>query len=112
MPLTILLRCHDLEVTTQFYRSVLGFNMRYSAAGTPPVERHGATLIFLSRDLWKTAIGLSATVYFTVPDADDYFTSVKDKVTVAWPLQDMSYGSREFGIKDCNGYYLAFAQQT
>jgi len=30
----------------------------------------------------------------------------------AWQLQDMPYGSREFGVRDCNGCHLAFAQQA
>jgi len=29
-----------------------------------------------------------------------------------WPIEDMSYGTREFGIEDCNGYILAFARRT
>jgi uncharacterized glyoxalase superfamily protein PhnB len=54
----------------------------------------------------------SGTIYFTVPDADSYFATVKDKVAIAWPVQNMPYGSREFGVKDCNGYHLAFQQQA
>lgn len=52
------------------------------------------------------------TIYLTVPDADGFFASIKDTTSVTWPIQDMPYGSREFGIRDCNGYYLAFQQQT
>ena len=111
MPLTILLRCRDLEETRQFYQSALGFNVRDSAEGTLTAEQQGGTLIFTPGDLWESPPGFSGTIYFTVQDADDYFASVKDKATVLWPIQDMSYGSREFGVKDCNGYHLAFQQQ-
>ncbi|MBK4992695.1 bleomycin resistance family protein [Pseudomonas sp. S37] len=52
----------------------------------------------------------SATFYLHVADVEQYFDGVKDNAQVAWPLQDMPYGSREFGVRDCNGYYLAFAQ--
>ena len=112
MPLTVLLRCHDLEQTRRFYQSALGFNVRETADGTLTVELHGAALIFASSDLWNSPPGLSGTLYFTVPDADGYFASVKDKVAIAWPVQEMSYGSREFAVTDCNGYLLAFQQRT
>ena len=112
MPLRILLRCEDLEETRQFYQSALGFNVRDTAEGTLTVEQHGGALILTSGDLWERPPGFSGTIYFTVTDADGYFASVKDKVAVAWPIQDMSYGSREFGVKDCNGYHLAFQQQA
>ncbi len=112
MSLTILLCCRDIAETRQFYQSALGFNVRDTADGTLTVEQQGGTLIFTSSNLWESPPGFSGTIYFTVPDADGYFTSVKDKVAVAWPVQDMSYGSREFGVKDCNGYHLAFQQQV
>jgi uncharacterized glyoxalase superfamily protein PhnB len=112
MPLTILLRCRDVEETREFYRSALAFNVRDSAEGTFTAEYYGGVLIFTSADLWKSPPGFSGTIYFTVPDADRYFAAVRDKVAIAWPIQNMPYGSREFGVKDCNGYYLAFQQQA
>ena len=27
-----------------------------------------------------------------------------------WPLEAMDYGQTEFGIRDCDGYTLAFAE--
>jgi predicted enzyme related to lactoylglutathione lyase len=111
MSLTLLLRCRDLEETRAFYESHLGFDVSESAEGTLTVEQQGNTLIFTQADLWEGSLGCSGTIYFTLTDADSYFASVKDKVTVSWPIQDMPYGSREFGIKDCNGYHLAFQQK-
>lgn len=32
------------------------------------------------------------------------------KVAFAWEPEEMPYGLFEFGIRDPNGYYLAFAQ--
>ena len=112
MPLTILLRCCDLEETRQFYQSTLGFNVRDTEEGTLTVELHDGALIFTSGDLWERPVGFSGTMYFTIPDVDGYFAAVKETTAVAWPIQNMSYGSREFAVKDCNGYYLAFQQQA
>jgi uncharacterized glyoxalase superfamily protein PhnB len=112
MPLSVLMRCRNLEETRQFYRSALGFDVRDSAKGTLTAEHQGGVLIFTPEDLWEGQPSFSGTIYFVVTDADSYFAYVKDKATVIWPLQDMHYGSREFGITDCNGYCLAFQQQV
>lgn len=110
MPLTILLRCSDYDETRRFYESALGFTVTISAEGTLTAELNGGKLIFTCSDLWEGAPRLSGTLYFTVPDVDIYFATVKERVNIAWPVQRTSYGSREFGVKDCNGYYLAFHQ--
>lgn len=110
MTLTLLLHSRNLEETREFYGSVLGFNVRDSAGDTLTVERGGGRLIFTTGNLWGDA-GFAGTIYFTMPDVDGYFASIRDKVDIAWPIQDMSYGSREFGIRDWNGYYLAFQQR-
>ena len=112
MALTLLLRCRDLAETREFYRSALGFDVRDTAEGTVTAERSGDILVFTASDLWGGPPGLSGTIYFTVADVDGRYARVKDKATVAWPLQAMPYGSREFGIRDSNGYHLAFRQQA
>lgn len=109
--MTLLLQCRDIEQTREFYKSALNFNVRDTVEGTITADNHAGTLIFTSESLWENPLGFSGTIYFTVPDTDAYFASIKDKVTVAWPVQRMSYGCREFGIKDCNGYHLAFQQK-
>lgn len=72
----------------------------------------GGAIIFTALDLWESELGCSGTVYFTVQDVDAYYETVKDKADVAWPLQDMSYGTREFALTDCNGYILAFQSES
>lgn len=111
MPLTPLLRCLSTDDTRRFYGSVLGFDVHDSAEGTLTVERGGARLIFTSADLWNGAPALTGTLYLTVPDVDALYAAVRDRATIAWPPQDMPYGSREFGLRDPNGYHLAFQQQ-
>lgn len=111
MSVSLLLRCHDLEQTRGFYGSTLGFDVRDGAEGTLTAELHDGGLIFTTLDLWKSAPVFSGTIYFTMPDVDGYYARVKDRATVAWPLQDMPYGTREFAIIDCNGYCVAFQRQ-
>ena len=110
MSLTRLLRTADLEQTRGFYESVLGFEAFDTAEGTLTVEKQGGKLIFT--EAFGPPDGFSGTLYFAVPDVDGYFAAIRASVNVIWPVQDMSYGSREFGITDCNGYHLAFQQQV
>jgi uncharacterized glyoxalase superfamily protein PhnB len=44
-------------------------------------------------------------------DVDAYYDSIKHKAAIRWPLEDLAYGLREFGVTDCNGYTLAFAKR-
>lgn len=112
MSLSILLRCFDIERTKNFYESVLGFSTASTADSTITVSKYGARLIFTNRDLWRTDPIFSGTIYLTVADVDRYFSAIKDKTSVAWLLQDMPYGSREFAVTDCNGYLIAFQQAS
>ena len=110
MSLTLLLRCRDIEETREFYHAVLGFHTVASAESTLTVEKEGSKLIFTTQDLWHAEPTLSGTIYFLLADAEAFYMSIKDKTPIAWPMQDMPYGSREFGLRDCNGYFLAFQQ--
>jgi uncharacterized glyoxalase superfamily protein PhnB len=111
MTLALLLHCKNIEETQHFYRSVLGFSANI-CEGILTAEHFDQKLLFTSQDLWDMEPACSGTIYLTTPDVERYFNSLNGKVALAWPLQDMSYGSREFGVIDCNGYHLAFQQQV
>lgn len=108
MSVTLLLRCRDLAETARYYAEVLGFSVTRSAERTVTAQRFGGTMVFTEADLWNSGPAFSGTIYFTVPSLDDLFLQLAPKAEVAWGPEEMEYGSREFGIKDCNGYYLAF----
>ena len=111
--MNLLLRCRDVAETRAFYTERLGFEVWDSAEGTcsvRPAGRSESTLIFAAADNLGEGPQMSGTVYFFVDDVSAFYGSVKDAVTIVWPLQKMSYGTLEFGIVDCNGYYVAFAQ--
>jgi catechol 2,3-dioxygenase-like lactoylglutathione lyase family enzyme len=111
MAMNLLVRCNDLAETRAYYRDCLGFDIAETAESTVTATKSGGTLIFTDRDLWKSPPHFTGTIYFFVPDVDGFHDAVKDKAQVAWPVQDMPYGLREFGIQDCNGYVLAFARR-
>ena len=111
MSLTLLLRCNDLTATRAFYGALPGFAV-HDSVNTLTVAGHGGKLIFTPQDLWHSAPACSGTLYFTVPDVERLFAEMQGLAALAWPLQDMAYGSREFCIRDCDGYLLAFQQQV
>lgn len=111
MALSLLLRCNNLPETGAFYASLPGFSVSPADRDPLVVEGYGCVLFFTGADLWKMPPVFSGTLYIAVADVDALWEQVKDSVTVAWPLQDMPYGTREFAINDCNGYYVAFQQQ-
>ena len=111
MPINLLLKCHDVETTKLFYADILEFNVKDSANNTCTVEKEGGSIIFTSENLWSGHPKCTGTIYFFLEDVDTYYESIKDKAIIKWPLQDMSYGTREFGAKDYDEYSLAFAKR-
>jgi len=112
MSLTLLLHCQSLTATGHYYRDAMGFAVTFSPGNTATATLNGSSLIFTESDLWKGAGSGSFTVYIGVTDIDRYFDIVKNKLELAWPLQESQYGSREFAVKDCNGYVIAFQAQA
>ena len=53
---------------------------------------------------------LSGTLYFNTEGVRQFYAAVKGSVEIVWPLEVMEYGTVEFGIRDCDGYTLAFAE--
>ena len=51
----------------------------------------------------------SGTLYLFPTDVRAMADELRAKVDFAWGPEVMDYGLREFGIRDPNGYYLAFA---
>lgn len=112
MPLSVLLKCHDLEATKSFYVEILDFTVVNSDESTCTVQIEDCSIIFTSEELWPGYPKCTGTVYLFIDDVDIYYESIKDKAIVLWPLQDMPYGTREFGIKDYDEYHIAFAQNV
>ena len=111
MPINLLLKCHDVEMTKSFYEEILEFSVRDSANNTCTVEKDGGTIIFTSEDLWSGYPKCTGTIYFYIDNIESYYESIKDKAIVKWPLQETSYGTLEFGVKDYDEYTLAFAKR-
>lgn len=53
---------------------------------------------------------MSGVIYFFTDALDELATSCRGRVVIEWGPEVMDYGMREFGIRDPNGYFLAFTE--
>jgi catechol 2,3-dioxygenase-like lactoylglutathione lyase family enzyme len=110
------LRVADLQRALDFYTGVLGFSVAWQAAndggGENAMLQAGATSLLLSTG---SHLGdkpqFTGTLYFNMTGVLGFFERVKEKVEVVWPLETTDYGQLEFGIRDLDGYTLAFAEE-
>ncbi len=105
-----LLRVHDLDQTIAFYTRILGFELCWREGDTATLKHCHARLMFSTGENLGPGPTLSGTLYFYPEDVEALWSELRSKVQVEWPLETMGYGTREFGIRDCNGYCLAFAK--
>lgn len=110
------LKVADLQRAVDFYTGVLGFTLCWRApndgGGDNCMLQAGATDLLLSTG---SHLGdkpqFTGTLYFHMTGVRQFFEAIKNKVEIVWPLEKMEYGQVEFGIKDCDGYMLAFAEE-
>lgn len=122
--------CFDLEVTLQFYRDVLGFQLTYSRPEETfaHLSRGDVNLMFeeitgpgrrwITGDL-EPPLGRGINFEIEVWDATSLFIRVTDLApeAIVVPLEDRKYrvgvetvANRQFVVADPNGYLLRFAE--
>jgi uncharacterized glyoxalase superfamily protein PhnB len=122
-----MLQASSVAQTIAFYRDTLGFNVGsvYPDDEEPTwcnVQHGHVSIMFYEMDEHEHEEGeehdhdhpdspvMTGSLYLYPDDVDALWQELKDKVEVAWPLQDMEYGMREFAILDPNGYILNFGR--
>ncbi len=117
--ITTMLTVPNVQQTIDFYTETLGFECIETWAEEEKVVwanvQAGQANIMLSA--WNDhepaePSKLTGLLYCYTNDVDDLWHRLKDQVEVAWPLETMPYGLKEFAIKDCNGYTLSFGQEV
>jgi uncharacterized glyoxalase superfamily protein PhnB len=109
------LKVSDAQKAVDFYTGVLDFTVAWRAAndggGENCMLQAGATSLLLSTG---AHLGdkpqFTGTLYFSMTGVQEFFERIKQHVEVVWPLERMDYGQKEFGIRDPDGYVLAFAE--
>ena len=112
MSISLLLQCHDVQITKSFYEEILEFDVFDSDDNTCTVEKDGAQIKFTSDNLSGEYPQCTGIIYFFVDDVENYYNSIKEKAIIKWPIETTNNGIREFGVKDYNEYTLAFAQKV
>jgi uncharacterized glyoxalase superfamily protein PhnB len=110
-----ILKVSDMQKAVAFYTGVLGFTIAWEAAndggGENCMLQAGA-----ARSLLSTGSHLgdkpqfTGTLYFHMAGVREFFERIKKQVEIVWPLETIDYGQTEFGIRDGDGYTLAFAE--
>ncbi|MEO8316031.1 MAG: VOC family protein [Pseudomonadota bacterium] len=109
------LRVADLQRAIDWYTGTLGFVLLWRSpndgGGENCVLREGSVKLMLSTGahLGDKPV-FTGTLYFNTPGVAAFYDRIREKVEMVWPLQKMEYGTTEFGIRDPDGYVLAFAQ--
>ncbi|MFO0876241.1 MAG: glyoxalase superfamily protein [Gemmataceae bacterium] len=109
------LKVADLERSVQWYTAVLGFER----AGRMHIDgadqcflQAGGLEVLLSNDAHLGGLpSFTGTLYFQMEGVDALYARVAGRPEIVWPLETQEYGTREFGIRDPDGYTLAFAQR-
>jgi uncharacterized glyoxalase superfamily protein PhnB len=113
----------DMDKTIRFYRDVLGFEVLMTAPEKEPfdwamMKMGNVEIMFQTRQslggemaaFKEIPVGGSFTLYIDVANVEGLYETVKGKATVEKALHDTFYGTREFVIRDCNGYVMVFAE--
>lgn len=113
------LEANDLNETIQFYTKKLGFRLInvYPDAEHPrwaSVKRDNVEVIFTSpRNQHHPShqhTSFSGSLYFYPTNLQAVWTELKDNVPIEHPIEVTEYGTREFAIRDCNGYIIHFGK--
>lgn len=99
--------------SVRFYVDGLGFTCGTETPGYSNLYRDAVRIMLAAPNAHQDWNGPSFTgqLYIglhTADDVDALWDAVKDRAAVVYAVDDFAYGMREFGIRDDNGYALAF----
>ena len=114
LKLTPMLWTENLQETIDFYTNTLGFicddkNDEWGWAAM----HHGDIDVMVAKPNEHTPydkIMFSGSFYFTLENVNELWEELKDKCTIAYPIENFEWEMREFAIFDNNGYMLQFGQ--
>ena len=108
----------NVTATAEWYASI-GFEICNMNRECGNGEVDWAPLRLGQSDLMLNAGGLPSSarrrdfdLYTHVDDVDSLRSRVEGKAEIVEDLHDTFYGMREFIVRDCNGFWITFAQPT
>src|SRR5262249_43084684 len=108
------LKVADLPRAVEFYTAVLGFSVAWRAVndgggGNALLPAGGGSLLLATGTHLGARPQFTGSLYFDVDGVQELFDRVREKAEIVWPLETID-DRREFGIRDPDGYVLAFAE--
>lgn len=109
------LRVAEMDRAAGYYTDVLGFSVRWrelaDGGGENCMLDAGTVHVLLTTGTHlELPPHFTGTLYFDVTDVRELWERVRGRSEVVWPLEEMDYGSLEFGVRDRDGYTLAFSE--
>jgi uncharacterized glyoxalase superfamily protein PhnB len=111
------LRVTDMQQAIDWYTQTIGLELLWRSPNDGGGEncmlrRDSVTLMLSTGTHLGTTPGFTGTLYFDTEDVRQLYKRIREKVDLVWPLEAMDYGTVEFGVRDRDGYVLAFAERT
>jgi uncharacterized glyoxalase superfamily protein PhnB len=107
-----MLRTKDLQATVKFWTDRLGFSCNGLSEGDGWAslcrDRVSVMIAMPNAHVSFETPAFTGSFYFDVDDVAALWADLKDRVKIAYPMEDFEYGMREFAIYDNNGYMLQF----
>lgn len=121
--LTPNLMVEDVNKTVEYYQKVLGFELVMTVPNEgvynwAMMKRGNVEIMFQERNniideypvLKDKTPGGGLTFFTRVGNVEELYKELKDKVEIVLDLHKTFYGSKEFAIKDINGFVFTFAE--
>lgn len=119
------LMVEDVRQTINYYHGVLGFEtVSTSPEGADElvravVKKGNAKIMFQSEDSLKAELpelrhdepAGGFTIIIEMTGVNEYYDYLYISSDVVDQIRDTKYGTRQFTIRDVNGYYLTFAEK-
>jgi uncharacterized glyoxalase superfamily protein PhnB len=111
---SIVFSTEEVARSVKFYVEQLGFTCTLKTDGFARVRLGAADIMLALPNAHLPWRGPSFTgsIYLDVDDVDALWEKLKTRARIAYPIETMAYGAREFGVLDDNGYQLSFAQHV
>lgn len=112
--LTPMLEVENMDDTIAFYENILDFKCLERLEDEWALVQKDDVAIMFSARFFKDEhpkTFLTGSLYIYSDDVDVLWQIIKDKVKIAYPIENFDHGMREFAIYDNNGYRLQFGQE-
>jgi catechol 2,3-dioxygenase-like lactoylglutathione lyase family enzyme len=113
--LTPMMRTKELAASVDFYTRHLDFRCDTFSEewGFAHLSRDNVCLMFAAPNAHETFIipTFTGSLYLRTNDVNSWWKRLNGKVRMCYPIEDFSYGMREFAIYDNNGYVIQFGQE-